>query len=68
VNHLSIQMGARLLFLVVFYAVAVSVVLAQQGSTSIVGDITDAQGGAVTGATVTASDAASGVSRTTRSN
>ena len=61
-------MGARVLFLVVLYAVIVSVVLAQQGTTSIVGDVTDAQGGAVSAAKVTAADASSGVTRTTQTN
>ena len=67
-NRLRIRMGARVLFLIVLYAVVATVVLAQQGSTSIVGDVTDAQGGAVTGAKVTAADAASGVTRTTQTN
>jgi hypothetical protein len=52
----------------VLCTVIVSVVLAQQGTTSIVGDVTDAQGGAVTGAKVTAADAGSGVTRTTQTN
>jgi Carboxypeptidase regulatory-like domain len=68
VNRLAIQMGARLLFLMVLYAVMASVVLAQQGTTSIVGDVSDAQGGAVSGAKVTAADASSGVTRTTQTN
>jgi hypothetical protein len=68
VNRLRIRMGARVLFLAVLCAVIVSVVLAQQGTTSIVGDVTDAQGGAVTGAKVTAADASSGVMRTTQTN
>jgi hypothetical protein len=68
VNRLSKQIGARVLFVAVLYAVMVSVVLAQQGTTSIVGDVTDAQGGAVSAAKVTAADAASGVTRTTQTN
>lgn len=39
--------------------------LAQQGSTAIVGDVTDPQGAAVVGAKVTISDPSSGVSRET---
>src|SRR3984893_4647102 len=68
VNRLRIRMGARVLFLAVWCAVIVSVVLAQQGTTSIVGDVTDAQGGTATGAKVTAADASSGVTRTTQTN
>jgi hypothetical protein len=41
---------------------------AQQGTTAIVGDVTDPQGGAVTAANVTASDSGSGVSRTTQTD
>ena len=67
-NRLRIRMGARVLFLAVLCAVIASVILAQQGTTSIVGDVTDAQGGAVTGAKVTAADASSGVTRTTQTN
>src|ERR1700682_2216824 len=67
-NRLRIRMGVRVLFLIVLYAVVATVVLAQQGSTTIVGDVTDAQGGTVTGAKVTAADAASGVTRTTQTN
>jgi Carboxypeptidase regulatory-like domain len=68
VNRLSIRVGARVLFLMVLCTAIVSVVLAQQGATSIVGDVTDAQGGAVTAAKVTAADAGSGVTRTTQTN
>jgi hypothetical protein len=68
VNRSSIQAGARVLFFVLLYAVVASVVLAQQGTTAIVGDVTDAQGGAVSGAKVTAADASSGVTRTTQTN
>src|SRR5450759_1535740 len=68
VNRLSIRMGARVSFLVVMYAVIAGIALAQQGTTSIVGDVTDAQGGAVTAARVTAADASSGVTRTTQTN
>src|ERR1700730_6658850 len=68
VNRLRIRMAPRVLFLAVLCAVIASVVLAQQGTTSIVGDVTDAQGGAVTAAKVTATDAGSGVTRTTQTN
>src|SRR6202162_5635441 len=68
VKRLSKQMGARLLLFVLLYVVIASVVLAQQGTTSIVGDVTDAQGAAVSGAKVAAADAGSGVTRTTQTN
>jgi hypothetical protein len=68
VNRSPMRTWTRVLVVAALWVVVASVVVAQQGSTSIVGDVTDAQGGAVGAAKVTAADAASGVTRTTQTN
>jgi len=64
----------RIHFRVYLFLLALGLVLsplsttAQQGTSAIIGDVTDPQGATVSGATVTASDASSGVSRETKTD
>jgi hypothetical protein len=69
VNRLFVRVSLPLC-LVVFLSAGLLAVssFAQQGATAIVGEVTDPQGSAVNGAKVTASDTASGVTRTTQTD
>jgi hypothetical protein len=60
--------GAYLGLLILGHALLPLSASAQQGTTAIVGDVTDPQGTAVEGAKVTASDASSGVNRETKTD